>query len=166
MCGRKSSRLLRFTAAYAVPASKCDASMMLTMLHSVTAGGVTFFQVFPPSFVIWIFPSSVPTQITPSFTGDGARVRIVPRRFLVSFSSARMRVKSGLISSQFVPALLVFIRNCVPRYRRCESCGEKTRGIVQLKRYLLPCEIGAGEMSRTCPEVLESRTTLPPGPAL
>src|SRR5215467_7913340 len=129
------------------------------MLHSVTTGGAMFFQVFPPFFVIWMLPSSVPTQITPSFTADGAIVRTVPRRFLVSFSSARMRVRSGLISSQLVPALLVFIKNCVPRYSRCGSCGEQTMGIVQLKRYLLPCGMGAGEISRTCPVILESRIT-------
>ena len=89
--------------------------MMPTVLHSVIAAGVTFFQVFPLSIVIWMFPSSVPTQITPSFTGEGAIVRIVPRRFLVSFSSARIRVRSGLISSQLAQPLLVFIMNCVPR---------------------------------------------------
>jgi len=38
MCGRKSSRPFRLTAAYAVPASKCDASMRLTVLHSIPRG--------------------------------------------------------------------------------------------------------------------------------
>src|SRR5262249_27872713 len=140
--------------------------MMLTMLHSVTAGGVTFFHVLPPSFVTWMFPSWVPTQITPSFSADGAIVRMVPSLFFESLSSAFIRVRSGLISSQLDPPLVVFIRNCVPKYSRCGSCGENAIGIVQLKRYLLPCGIGAGEISRTCPVVLDSRITLPNGPAL
>jgi len=36
--------------------------------------------------------------------------------------------------------------------------------MVQLNRYLLPNDTGAGEMSRTCPVVFESRTTLPARP--
>src|SRR5713226_9140602 len=53
--------------------------MMLTVLHSDTPAGVTFCQAAPPSFVSWMFPSSVPTQMTPSLISDGAIVKIVPR---------------------------------------------------------------------------------------
>src|SRR6266436_10299595 len=113
-----------------------------------------------------MFPSSVPTHITPSFTSEGAIVRIVPRACFESFSSGRTRVRSSLTVSQLVPPSLVFSKNCVPRYSRCGSCGEKTIGMVQLNRYLLPNETAAGEMSRTCPVVFDNRTTLPPGPAL
>ena len=113
-----------------------------------------------------MFPSSVPTQITPSFTSEGAIVRIVPRACFESFSSGRTRVRSSLTVSQLVPPSLVFSKNCVPRYSRCGSCGEKTIGMVQLNRYLLPNGTAAGEMSRTCPVVFDNRTTLPPGPAL
>src|SRR6266566_1412826 len=113
-----------------------------------------------------MFPSSVPTQITPSFTSEGAIVRIVPRACFESFSSGRTRVRSSLTVSQLVPLSLVFSKNCVPRYRRCGSCGEKTIGMVQLNRYLLPNGTAAGETSRTCPVVFDNRTTLPPGPAL
>src|ERR1700687_4080651 len=118
--------------------------MRLTVLHSDTPEGVTFCHVPPPSFVSWIFPSSVPTQIRPSLISDGAIVRIVPSICFGFFSAARVRVRSGLTACQLVPASAVFKRNCVPRYSRCGSCGEKSSGIVQLKRYLLPNETGGG----------------------
>src|SRR5579862_2615744 len=89
-----------------------------------------------------------------------------PSGFLGSFSSAGVRVRSGLIASQVVPPFTVLVTNCVPRYRTCGSCGEKAMGIFQWKRYLLPNEMGAGEMSRTCPVFFDMRTTLPAGPAL
>ena len=48
--------------------------MSETFIHDVRAGGVTFVHDFPPSFVTWMRPSSVPAQIRfPSF-GEGAIV--------------------------------------------------------------------------------------------
>src|SRR5437879_11795886 len=139
---------------------------MLTVLHSDTTVRVTFCHVAPPSFVSWTSPSSVPTQMRPSLISEGAIVRTVPSTCFESFSAARVRVRSGLTACQLVPASVVFKRHCVPRYSRCGSCGEKTSGIVQLNRYLLPNETGDGEISRTCPVIFDNRTTLPPGPAL
>src|SRR6266436_6625087 len=68
-----------------------------------------------------MFPSPVPTHITPSFTSEGAIVRIVPRACFKSFSSGRTRVRSPLTASQLVPPSLVFSKNCVPRYSRSGS---------------------------------------------
>ena len=48
--------------------------MIDTFAHGFSAGGVTFFHVFPPSVVTWIRPSSVPTQMRPASSGDGAMV--------------------------------------------------------------------------------------------
>src|SRR5579862_3230275 len=74
MCGCASRDK---SAAYAVPACACDASMTL-MPAGGRFGGVTFDHVFPPSRVTWMNPVLVPTQITPAATGDGASVVIDP----------------------------------------------------------------------------------------
>src|SRR6266849_5784402 len=108
MCGCKSSRLLRLTAAYAVAASKCEACSILIVLQVEIADGVTFFQVAAASLVTWILPSSLPTQIRPSLTGDGAMVRMVPGACLGFFGSTVVRVRAGLMTCQLAPALVVF----------------------------------------------------------
>src|SRR6185503_12772373 len=79
-CGRMSSRRSVLIAAYAVSVSKCDASMIEILLHGrdLSAGGVTSFHVLPPSNVTWIRPSSLPAQMTFSFTYDGASVYTTP----------------------------------------------------------------------------------------
>src|SRR6266702_187480 len=77
---------------------------MLTLLHSETLGGVTFCHVLPASFVTCMFPSSVPAQIRPSRTCDGAIARIVPSACFGSFSLTGVRVKSWPTASQLVPA--------------------------------------------------------------
>src|SRR5882762_6563731 len=87
---------------------------MLTMLHSVT-----FCQLLPASFVNWMFPSSVPTQMTPSFTSEGAIVRIVPRACFESFSSGRTRVK--------YPALAPLFSTIAPRSRPAPRCKPRLR---------------------------------------
>ena len=48
--------------------------MIETFAHGVSCGGVTLCQVFPPSRVTWISPSSVPAQMVPISTYDGAIV--------------------------------------------------------------------------------------------
>src|SRR5207245_9151550 len=97
---------------------------MLTLLHSETLGGVTFCQVLPASFVTWMFPSSVPAQITPSRTCDGAIVRIVPSAGFGSFSLTEVRVRSGLTAFALVAAWLVVPRIWIPSYRNCGCVGE------------------------------------------
>src|SRR6185436_4141275 len=77
MCGFRSFDRI---AAYAVPASWCDASMTL-MLPATLFGGVTFAHVLPPSRVTWMKPVLDPTQITPrppTAAGEGARDVIEP----------------------------------------------------------------------------------------
>ncbi len=48
--------------------------MMETLLHEVSAGGVISFQLFPPSRVTWMRPSSVPTQMVFASLCEGATV--------------------------------------------------------------------------------------------
>ena len=48
--------------------------MMDTFIHGFMSGGVTSRQVTPPSVVTWINPSSVPTQMRFTSSGDGATV--------------------------------------------------------------------------------------------
>ncbi len=74
MYGSKSCSWWRSTLAYAVLKSKCDASIVVTRLHAVIAGGVTSCHVLPSSVVSWIRPSSVPTQTMGTSSGDGATV--------------------------------------------------------------------------------------------
>src|SRR5260370_17398835 len=111
-----------------------------------------------------MFSSAGRNHIVASFSSEGGIVGIVPRACVNSFSSGRTRVRSPLTASQLVPPSLVFSKNCVPRYSRCGSCGEKTIGMVQLNRYLLPNGTAPGDMSRTCPVVFDNLTTLPPPP--
>src|SRR5881409_2044234 len=81
MCGCKSSSLNRLMAAYADSSSKCEASISETLLHGVSAGGVTLVQVFPPSRVRLMTPSSEPVQIMFRFLNEGATVYMTPRFF-------------------------------------------------------------------------------------
>ena len=76
---------------------------------------MTFCQVAPLSRVNWTAPSSVPAQITPSITGDGAMVMSEPSVFWGSFLSSCALVRSGLMVSQLVPPFTVFSTNCVPK---------------------------------------------------
>src|SRR2546425_6996573 len=64
MYGAKSWSWCRSTLAYAVSASKCDASMPVIRLHAVSADGVTSCHDAPSSVVTWMSPSSVPIQIS------------------------------------------------------------------------------------------------------
>jgi hypothetical protein len=71
---------------------------------------VTFVQLAPPSRVIWIWPSLVPTQITPSSTGDSLIEKIREPSYVIRLSvatppelcwwSLRFSVRSGLMSVQ------------------------------------------------------------------
>src|SRR5205823_9856231 len=53
-CGRRSASRKRFTAAYATRVSNREASSSETLLHGVSAGGVTSVHVRPPVCVTWI----------------------------------------------------------------------------------------------------------------
>ena len=48
--------------------------MVNTFMKSVICGGVTLVQFAPPSAVVWITPSSVPTQMRLTSLYDGAIV--------------------------------------------------------------------------------------------
>src|SRR5579872_5109819 len=69
----------RLTEAYAVSSSKCDATICVTLLHGVSSGGVTFFQLAPPSRVVQINPSSVPAHNVFSDLNEGANAYTTPR---------------------------------------------------------------------------------------
>ena len=51
--------------------------MLFIISHFGMFEGVTFSQLFPPSFVKCINPSSLPTQINPSFIEDSLAAKIV-----------------------------------------------------------------------------------------
>src|ERR1700681_3151923 len=74
MWGCRSSKRKLLMAAYAVPATKCDASMMETLLQGLSCGGVMFCQVLPASRVMWMSPSSVPALFWIG-SGKSAEVR-------------------------------------------------------------------------------------------
>ena len=59
---------------YALPVSSAEASTMLILLQGSRPGGVTSCQLAPPLVVSWTRPLSVPTQISPSRSVDGAMV--------------------------------------------------------------------------------------------
>ena len=48
-----------------------------------------------------------------------------PSGFLASFSSAGVRVRSGLIASQVVPPLTVLVTNCGRVHRTCGSWARR-----------------------------------------
>src|ERR1041384_5188343 len=72
MYGAASLSSGRLTAAYAVPASSADASMMLTRPNSGMSFGVTSLQLLPQFLVTWIIPSSDPAHVTLTSRFDGA----------------------------------------------------------------------------------------------
>src|SRR5689334_24961802 len=105
---------------WAVPASNGDTPTWYTRPSSGSpfALGRTLVHVFPPSFVTWTLPSSVPNQIT--FVSVGAMVidRMVlyvsapemsysTRPPLVTCLVFSLRVTSGLTSDQCVPPSVV-----------------------------------------------------------
>src|SRR5262245_13217464 len=67
-----------FAAAYATSGSKCPASILKMRVHGLIDGGVTFVHVVPPSRVIWMLPSSVPTQTMPIESGLGLSAVMLP----------------------------------------------------------------------------------------
>src|SRR3954453_13542270 len=77
--GLQSEFLWLSNAAYTVFASCVDAASRLTYVFSGTPENLSIFDQFaPPSLVIWISPSSVPTYSCPSFFGDSASATMFP----------------------------------------------------------------------------------------
>src|SRR5687767_13715745 len=73
-------------AAYAVFASWLDGVTRATCVVSGTPGNdCRLRHDWPPFSVTWMLPSSVPTQINPSFTGDSCTVTIAPKNELDAF---------------------------------------------------------------------------------
>src|SRR5262249_43718364 len=119
---------------------------MLTVPHSGMALGVTFDQFFPPSVVTWIRPSSEPVQIRSFCSGDSTTEKMVsytstpvlslvigpPEATCLLFS---LRVRSGLMICQLMPASVVVNSTCAAKYRVLGACGENTMGSVHWKRY-------------------------------
>src|SRR5260370_30844172 len=141
MYGAKSSDLCRSPATYAVPASFDETSIMLTVPHSGMALGVMFSQCWPPSRVSCIKQSSVPTQIRSFWTGDSTTEKIVSYTstpvlsFVIGPPEAccfclSLRVRSGLMLLQLIPASVVLKSTSPAKYSVFGSCGENTIGSV------------------------------------
>src|SRR6202049_984076 len=132
---------------YAVPASFGEASIMLTVPHSGMAFGVTLSQCWPPSRVTCTNPSSVPAQIKSFCTGDSTTEKIVsytstPVLSLVigppeaACFALSLRVRSGLMIVQLIPASVVLNNTSPAKYNVLGSWGEKTIGSVHWNRCL------------------------------
>src|SRR5919199_5052380 len=103
---------------YAVPPSKREGSMLLTVPHAGRVGmlAVTFVQCAPASRVTWTRPSFVPAQTTPFSFGDSAIANTTPAYSTPTLSGVRPPeipcrdvspvVRSGLITSQLWPPLV------------------------------------------------------------
>src|SRR5687768_8233936 len=143
------SRLLTWcksTVRYAVPASYRAGSMLPTVPHGGRFGMffVTLVHDVPLSRVTLTCPSLVPAQINPRSSRDSAMAITVnaystPMLSPVSPPENCWRVlslvdRSGLITSQLWPRLLVRCTCWLPTYTVLRSCGDIASGIVQLKR--------------------------------
>src|SRR3990170_8881852 len=120
------------------------------MLPTVPQGGrlgmffVTLVQVLPLSRVTCTWPSLVPAQMTPRSSLDSAiaitvKAYSTPMLSPVSPPENCCRVlsfvdRSGLITCQLWPRLVVRWTCWLPTYTVLRSCGDIVRGIVQLKR--------------------------------
>src|SRR4030095_279714 len=134
MCGCESRDR---SAAYAVPALACDASMTL-MLVGGRFGGVTFVHVLPLSRVTWIKPVLAPTHITPAVTGERARVVIDPPGAGAPTPPAGAPASGGgppggaarsrLIVRQVSPRSVDASTCCAAMYIVCGSPGENASG--------------------------------------
>src|SRR5207237_1249349 len=108
---------------------------------------VTFFQVLPPSRVRFTWPSLLPVQITPSLRGDSAmayRVQpsnvkrlslLMPPEFCWWLLS--LVVRSGLITVQLWPPLVVWCTYWLPISTLLWLCLEMTMGKFQCQRYFI-----------------------------
>src|SRR5712672_2508233 len=90
-------------------------------------------------------PSSVPAQIKSFCTGDSTTEKIVSYTSTPVLSLVigppeaccfclSLRVRSGLMMLQLMPASVVLNSTSPAKYRVLESCGENTMGSVHWKR--------------------------------
>src|SRR5712691_4696635 len=115
MWGAKSPRYCRLKTAYAVPASKGDASTQVGVRRKPTliSGLVTSLHVTPWFRDTWTMPLVAPIQMTPGRTVDAAIDQMDARRgMLVSLGAgwARVAVRSGPSFVQVAPPSLVAMR--------------------------------------------------------
>src|ERR1700674_1820697 len=106
---------------------------------------VTLVQLLPPSWVTWTSPSLVPAQMSPAFTGDSAIAKTTPAYSTPMLSGVRppeicwwllsLRVRSGLITCQLLPASVVWWTYWLPTKIWFLSGGEMVSGNVPPKRY-------------------------------
>src|SRR5882762_2435789 len=106
---------------------------------------VTLDQWPPESRVTCSWPSLVPAQIRPFSIGDSAIANTTPAYSTPMLSGVRppelcwralsLSVKSGLMTCQLWPALMVRWTYWLPAYTVLRSCGDNASGKVQLKRY-------------------------------
>src|ERR1700687_354439 len=126
---------------YAVPASFDEASIMLTVPQSGIALGVIFSQCWPPSRVRCTRPSSVPAQIKSFCAGDSTAEKIVSYTSTPVLSLVigppeaccfclSLRVRSGLMMLQLIPASMVLNRTSPAKYKVFGSYGENAIGPV------------------------------------
>src|SRR5581483_7325197 len=101
---------------------------------------LTCDQFAPPSCVTQTFPSSVPAQTVPAFTGDSASETIVQCGTFPFSLSGSLVLKSPLIAVQLSPRFTERNTFCAPVYKIFELCGEMTIGVFQLNRK--PCSRG------------------------
>src|SRR4051794_17986019 len=80
--------------------------MLKKRVHGLTAGGVTFVHVAPPSIVTWRNPSSVPAHRTRTSRGEGPSAVMLPNgagvtplAYLPAFAGTAHvgRARSGLM---------------------------------------------------------------------
>src|SRR5688572_6679922 len=120
------------------------------MLPTVPDGGrlgmffVTLVHDLPLSRVTCTWPSLVPAHITPRSRRDSAIAITVNAYSTPMLSPVRppenccralsFVERSGLITSQLCPRLVVRCTCWLPTYTVLRSCGDIVNGIVQLKR--------------------------------
>src|SRR5262245_35979840 len=154
MYGFRSSLRCPSTATYAVPASKCDASMREIQWRWF--GGrpgrflPTSVNVTPPSRLTCRFPSSVPAHTMPGRIGDSEIAMIVLYDTTPSFFESCVRspatpniapvlrstclVRSAL-ATHVSPWLYDLNKRLPPSHTIFGLCGERMTGVFQLKRY-------------------------------
>src|SRR5690348_7547481 len=154
--------------------------MLLTVPQAGRSGRffVRLVQVLPPSRVSCTWPSLVPAHSSPCCLGDSASAKMTPAYSTPMLSGVRppempmrlrsLSVRSGLITCQPLPPLVVTCTTWLATYTRLWSNGEMTMGNSQLKRYFTS-EAGApavvmGHTStlRVCPFFSLYTVTTPP----
>src|ERR1700704_3067883 len=123
--------------------------MLLTVPQAGRPGmpAVTLVQCAPASRVTCTSPSLVPAQISPFSRGDSAIANTTPAYSTPTLSGVSppdncwrdlsLSVRSGLMTCQLCPPLVVRWTCWEPAYTVLWSCGEMASGNVQLNRYFV-----------------------------